>query len=73
MYIDELADIVNKYNYTYHSSIKVKPIDIKSSTNIDFNNKNNKGNPKFKVPEEYWNIIFFWQKAMLQIGVKKFF
>ena len=53
MYIDELSDIVNKYNYTYHSSIKMKPIDIKSSTNIDFNNKNNKGDRKFKVPEEY--------------------
>ena len=73
MYIDELSDIVNKYNYTYHSSIKMKPIDIKSSTNIDFNNKNNKGDRKFKVPEEYWNIIFFLQKAMLKIGVKKFF
>ena len=25
-------DIVNKYNNTYHSTIKMKPIDVKSRT-----------------------------------------
>ena len=37
--IDNLADIVNKYNSTYHSTIKTKPVDVvdvKSSTYIDF-------------------------------------
>ena len=32
MYIDELDDIVNKYNNTYHSTIKMKPVDVKSRT-----------------------------------------
>ena len=32
--IDKLTDIVNKYNNTY-STIKMKPVDIKSSTYID--------------------------------------
>ena len=29
VYIDKLGDIVNKYNNTYHSTIKVKPVDVK--------------------------------------------
>ena len=29
MYIDKLNDIVNKYNNTYHSTIKMKLVDIK--------------------------------------------
>ena len=29
MYIDRLDDIVNKYNNSYHSTIKMKPIDVK--------------------------------------------
>ena len=45
-YIDKLDDIVNKYNNTY-STIKMKPVVIKSSTYIDFNKKNNKEDPKF--------------------------
>ena len=32
VYIDKLDDIVNKYNNTYHSTIKMKPADEKSST-----------------------------------------
>ena len=36
MYLDKLDDIVNKYNNTYHSTIKMKPVDVKSSTYIDF-------------------------------------
>ena len=29
VYIDKLDDIVNKYNNTYHSTIKMKPFDIR--------------------------------------------
>ena len=32
VYIFELDDIVNKYNKAYHSTIKMKPIDVKSNT-----------------------------------------
>ena len=35
VYIDQLDDIVNKYNNIYHSKIKMKPIDIKSGTYIN--------------------------------------
>ena len=48
-YIDKLTDIVNKYNNSYHSTIKMKSVDLKSSTYIDFNQENNKEDPKFEV------------------------
>ena len=35
VYLDKSDDIVNKYNNTYHSTIKMKPVDIKPSTYID--------------------------------------
>ena len=34
VYIGKLARIVNEYNNTYHITIKIKPIDVKSSTYI---------------------------------------
>ena len=40
VYIDKLADIVNKYNSTY-SATKLKPVDVKSSTYIHFGVENN--------------------------------
>ena len=30
---DRLTVVVNKYNNTYHSTVKIKPVDIKSRTN----------------------------------------
>ena len=35
-YTDKLVDIVNEYNNTYHRTIKMKPIDVKDDTYIDF-------------------------------------
>ena len=35
IYIDKLDNIVDKYSNTYHSTIKMKPLDIKSRTYID--------------------------------------
>ena len=32
VYIDILDDIVNKYNNTYHRTIKMKPVDVKDNT-----------------------------------------
>ena len=43
--IDKLYDIVNKYDNTYHSAIKVKPVDVKPRTYVNFNAK---FDPKFK-------------------------
>ena len=39
MYIDKLDDIVKKYNNTYHTSIKMKPVDVKDNTYMDFKKK----------------------------------
>ena len=49
LYIDELADLVNKNNNTYHSTIKIKPIEVKSGTYNEFDKENNKKDPKFEV------------------------
>ena len=49
MHIDKLGDIVKKYNNTYHTTIKMKPVDVKDSTYIDVKKENNDKDPKFKV------------------------
>ena len=38
-YIDKLDEIVNKYSHAYHSTIKMKLVDVKSNTYIDFDKK----------------------------------
>ena len=48
-HIDILDDIINKYHNTYHSAIKMKPVDVKSSTCINFSVEKNDKDPKFKV------------------------
>ena len=40
VYIDKLNDIVNKYNNTYHSTIKMKPVDVTSNTCIGYIKQN---------------------------------
>ena len=49
MYIDKLNDIVDEYNNTYHSTIKMKPIDVKDNTYINADKEINNKDPKFKV------------------------
>ena len=49
VYIDKLDDIVNKYNNTYHNTIKMKPVDVKSNTYIDYSKEINDEDPKFKI------------------------
>ena len=49
MYIDKLDDIVDEYNNTYHRTIKMKPVDVKDNTYIDFKKEVNDKDPKFKV------------------------
>ena len=49
MYIDKLDDIVKECNNTYHTSIKLKPVDVKDNTYIDFEKEINNKDPKFKV------------------------
>ena len=49
VYIDKLDDIVNEYNNTYHRTIKMKLVDVKDNTYIDFEKEVNDKDPKFKV------------------------
>ena len=49
MCINKLADIVNEHNNVDHSTIKIKSVDVKSSTYINFNVKDYNKNPKFEV------------------------
>ena len=46
MYMDKLDDLINNYN---HSTIKMKPVYVKSSTYIDSSKENNDKDPKFKI------------------------
>ena len=62
MYIDKLDDIVDEYNNTYHRIIKMKPVDVKDNTYIDFEKEVNDKDPKFKVGDhvrisKYKNIF----------------
>ena len=62
VYIDKLNDIVDEYNNTYHGTIKMKPIDVKDNTYIDFEKEVNDRDPKFVVGDhvkisKYKNIF----------------
>ena len=39
VYIDKLDGIVKEYNNTYHTSIKMKPVDVTDNKYIDFKKK----------------------------------
>ena len=39
VYINNLADIVNKYSNTHQTTIKMKPVDVKKSIYIDYKKK----------------------------------
>ena len=74
VFIYKLDDIVNKYNNTYHSTIKMKPSDVKSNANIDSSQKINHKNLNLKlvILLEYQNITIFRQMVTLQIDLKTF-
>ena len=49
VYIDTLYDIVDEYNNTYHRTIKMKPVDVKDNTYIDFQKEVNDKDPTIKA------------------------
>ena len=68
IYFNVFDDIVDKYNNSYHSSIKMKPNDVTDSVFIkskgfpEYNEESNKKGPKFKVGDhvrisKYKNIF----------------
>ena len=68
VYINKLDDIVNEYNNTYHTTIKMKPIDVKDNTYINTSKNINCKDPKFKVQ----NTKTFLLKCIYLIGAKKY-
>ena len=48
VYTDTL-DIGNKISNTYHKTIRMKPVDVKPNTYIDFNKEINNKDSKFKI------------------------
>ena len=60
--VKTLEDIVIKYNNTYHSTIKMKPVEEKSNTYINSSKETNDKGPKFKIGDivrisKYKNIF----------------
>ena len=49
VYIDKLDDIVNEYNNTYHTTVTMKPIDVKDNTYINTDKEINNKDPRYKV------------------------
>ena len=41
VYIDKYDDVVNKYNNKHNRAIKIKPVDVKFNTSIEFGAENN--------------------------------
>ena len=62
VYFNVLDDIVDEYNNTYHTTIKMKSIDVKSDSFAEYNVESNEKDPKFKVGDHVriskYKIIF---------------
>ena len=61
VYIDKLDDIVEEYN-KYHTTIKMKPVDVTDNIYINVKKETNDKNPKFKAGDyvrifKYKNIF----------------
>ena len=77
VYIDKLEEIVHKYNNTHHRTIKMKPIDVKSSIYIDSDVQNSYKGHKFDFGDhvrisKYKNILAkhytpYWSEQVLVI------
>ena len=49
VYFNVLDDIVKDYNNSIHSSIKMKPKDVEDDSFVEYIEKSNKKDPKFKI------------------------
>ena len=62
VFINKLDDIVTEYNNTHHRTIKMKSVNVKDNTYIDFGKEINDKDPKFKIADhvrisKYKNIF----------------
>ena len=79
VYFDVLDDVVNKYNNTVHTTIKMKPIEVTDDyyaecNGIAFNENPNKKvlNLNLVIMLEFQNMKTLLLKNILQIGQKNF-
>ena len=72
VYINKLDDIVNKYNNTYRSTIKMTPADVKSAHILSLVKELIIRSLDLKLVILYQNIKKFLKKAMFQIVLKRF-
>ena len=77
VYFDVLNNIVDKYNNTYHKTIKMKPIDAKSDFFAEYNEECNEKDPKFKVVNhvrisKYKNIVANWSEEIFVVKKIKY-
>ena len=52
VYYDVLDDVVKKYNNSYHNTIKMKPINVRDDSFVEYNEESNEKDPKFKVEDQ---------------------
>ena len=72
IYYDVLDDVVNKYNNTKHSTIKMKPIDVKNNKRV-YIDERNENDFKVKLIElEYLNLKIYLLEDILLIGAVKY-
>ena len=73
VYIEKLDDIVDKYNNTYHNTIKMKLADVKSSTHIALVRKLiiKILNLKLVILLEYQNLKIFCNRLCFVIKKSK--
>ena len=68
VYFNVLDDIVDKYNNSFHSSIKMKPKDVNDDSFGEYNEETNKKSPKFKGGD---NVRISKYKNIFAKGYKK--
>ena len=71
---DKVDYIVNKYNNTYHGTIKMKPVDVNSNKYIESSKGINNKNNKFEIGDtvRISNIKTFLQKFTPQTSINRF-
>ena len=62
VYFDVIDDIADKYNNAYHTTIKMKSIDVKSGSYAEYNVESDAKDAKFKIDDhvrisKYKNIF----------------